>query len=175
MALPVGHNLVVTRSSLEHVGMTLPRALNYRFCRTHELHRSPWCDRRQQLAVLIEFDLTEFHFLFYVRGLMSSVTSYIVGLDRATSCRHQPRMPEYIPRAVHMGFVTEKNGTWTGFLLLVIIAPVPHFYSITYGGMKNRPVSGRIYRDVLVLECSGALCRMDVLTTIVAALSDLLL
>lgn len=62
MALPMGHNLVVTRSSLERVGMTLTRARNYRFCRTHELYRSPQCDRRQQLAVLIEFDLTEFHF-----------------------------------------------------------------------------------------------------------------
>jgi hypothetical protein len=78
MTLAMGHNLVVTRSSLERVGMTLARARNYRFCRTHELHRGPRCDRRQQLAVLIEFDLTEFHFLFCVRGLMSSVTSCVV-------------------------------------------------------------------------------------------------
>lgn len=40
----------------------LTRARNYGFCRTHELYRSPQCDRHQQLAVLIEFDLTEFHF-----------------------------------------------------------------------------------------------------------------
>lgn len=78
LPLPMGHNLVVTRSSLERVGMTLARARNYRFYRTHELHRGPQCDRRQQLAVLIEFDLAEFHFLFCVRGLMSSVTSCVV-------------------------------------------------------------------------------------------------
>lgn len=62
MALPMGHNLVVTCSPPERVGMTLTRARNYRFFRTHELHRSPQCDRHQQLAVLIEFELTEFHF-----------------------------------------------------------------------------------------------------------------
>jgi hypothetical protein len=45
-------------------------------------------------------------------------------------------MPEYDYRAVHMGFVAEKNGTWTRLLsLLLIIAPFLHNYSITWGSL----------------------------------------